>query len=46
MSIQDDIDKLGASGNAKGLCAKCGGENHTAPSCAPAAARACPGRMP
>jgi len=27
MSIQDDIDKLGASGNAKGQCAKCGDEN-------------------
>lgn len=27
MSIQDDIDKLGASGSAKGQCAKCGDEN-------------------
>ena len=27
MSIQDDIDKLGASGGAKGQCAKCGDEN-------------------
>lgn len=26
MSIQDDIDRLGA-GNAKGQCAKCGDEN-------------------
>ena len=27
MSIQDDIDKLGASDSAKGQCAKCGDEN-------------------
>lgn len=27
MSIQDDIDKLGTSGSAKGKCAKCGDEN-------------------